>query len=61
MLGLGDENGRELSSLGEGVQYAFNILLQIIEIIYNVKATRKPEDFEERLINRDGKNSFLYS
>ena len=58
MLGLGDENGRELSSLGEGVQYAFNILLQIIEIIYNVKVTRKPEDFEERLINRDGKKLF---
>lgn len=58
LLGLRDENGRELSSLGEGVQYAFNILLQIIEIIYNVKATRKPEDFEERLINRDGKKLF---
>lgn len=58
LLGLGDENGRELSSLGEGVQYAFNILLQIIEIIYNVKVTRKPEDFEERLINRDGKKLF---
>lgn len=58
LLGLGDENGRELSSLGEGVQYAFNILLQIIEIIYNVMATRKPEDFEERLINRDGKKLF---
>ena len=58
LLGLGDENGRELSSLGEGVQYAFNILLQIIEIIYNVKATRKHEDFEERLINRDGKKLF---
>lgn len=58
LVGLGDENGRELSSLGEGVQYAFNILLQIIEIIYNVKVTRKPEDFEERLINRDGKKLF---
>ena len=58
LLGLGDESGRELSSLGEGVQYAFNILLQIIEIIYNVKVTRKPEDFEERLINRDGKKLF---
>ena len=58
LLGLGDENGRELSSLGEGVQYAFNILLQIIEIIYDVKTTRKPEDFEERLINRDGKKLF---
>ena len=58
LLGLGDESGRELSSLGEGVQYAFNILLQITEIIYDVKTTRKPEDFEERLINRDGKKLF---
>ena len=58
MLGLGDENGRELGSLGEGIQYAFNILLQIIEIIHNTKITRKPEDFEERLINKNGKKLF---
>lgn len=58
MLGLGDENGRELGLLGEGIQYAFNILLQIIEIIYNTKLTRKPEDFEERLIDKDGKKLF---
>lgn len=58
MLGLGDENGRELNELGEGIQYAFNILLQIIEIIYNVKMTRKLEDFEDRLINKNGKKFF---
>lgn len=58
LLGLGNENGRELSSLGEGVQYAFNILLQIIEIIHNIKVTRKPEDFEERLIDKEGKKLF---
>lgn len=58
MLGLGDENGRELNELGEGIQYAFNILLQVIEIIYNVKMTRKAEDFEERLINKNGKKLF---
>ena len=58
LLGLGDENGRESSSLGEGVQYAFNILLQIIEIIHNIKVTRKPEDFEERLIDKEGKKLF---
>lgn len=58
LLGLGDENGRELSSLGEGVQYAFNILLQIIEIIHNIKVTRKPEDFEERLIEKAGRKLF---
>ena len=58
MLGLGDENGRELGSLGEGIQYAFNILLQIIEIIHTSKITRKPEDFEERLIDKDGRKLF---
>lgn len=58
MLGLGDENGRELNELGEGIQYAFNILLQIIEIIHNVKTTRKPEDFAERLIEKNGKKLF---
>lgn len=38
--------------------YFDKYLNEIIEIIYNVKATRKPEDFEERLINRDGKKLF---
>lgn len=58
LLGLGDENGRELSALGEGIQYAFNILLQIIEIIHNVKMTRKQEDFEERLITKNDEKLF---
>ena len=58
LLGLGNENGRELSSLGEGIQYAFNILLQIIEIIYSTKSTRRQEDFEERLINKENKKFF---
>lgn len=58
MLGLGDENGRKLDSLGDGIQYAFNILLQIIEIIYTTKITRKPEDFEERLIMKEEKKFF---
>lgn len=58
MLELGDENGREIGALGEGIQYAFNILLQILEIIYTTKVTRKPEDFEERLIDKNGKKIF---
>ena len=58
LLTLGDDNGRDLSSLGEGIQYAFNILLQIIDIIYTVKTTRKLEDFEERLIIKEGKKLF---
>ncbi|MEE3494858.1 MAG: AAA family ATPase [Butyrivibrio sp.] len=58
MLELGDENGRDLSSLGEGIQYAFNIILQIIEIIHSNKIIRKPEDFEDRLVVIDGKKLF---
>ena len=58
MLLLGDENGRELSSLGEGIQYAFNIILQIIDGIYDTKISRKPEEFDERLITIDEKKFF---
>ncbi len=58
MLMLGDENGRELASLGEGIQYAFNIILQIIEVIHNTKISRKPEEFTERLICDGDKKYF---
>lgn len=58
MLGIGDINGRDLSKLGEGIQYAFNILLQIVENIYSVKSSRKPEKFEERLIISNGKKLY---
>jgi len=58
ILMLGDENRREIGSLGEGIQYAFNILLQIIETIHNVKISRRDEDFQERLIIVDGRKYF---
>lgn len=58
LLMLGDENGREISSLGEGIQYSFNIILQIMEIIHNAKISSKPEQFEERLICDEGKKYF---
>ncbi len=58
LLMLGDENGRELASLGEGIQYAFNIILQIIETIHSTKISRKPEEFMERLITDGNKKYF---
>ena len=58
ILGLGDETGRDINLLGEGIQYAFNILLQIIEKIYSVKTSRKPEEFENRLIITNDKKLF---
>ena len=50
LLILGDQNGRELTSLGEGIQYAFNIILQIIDAIYRSMLGKTPEEFRERLI-----------
>ena len=48
---MGDQNGRELTSLGEGIQYAFNIILQIIDAIYRVYVRKTPEELlGERLI-----------
>lgn len=50
LLILGDETGRELASLGVGIQYAFNIILQIIDAIYRSMLGKTPEEFRERLI-----------
>ena len=58
VLMLGDDSGRELTSLGEGIQYAFNIILQIIEIIHSTKTSRTPEKFEGRLVCCGGKKYF---
>lgn len=58
LLMLGDDSGRELASLGEGIQYAFNIILQIVEIIYSTKNSRKPENFAESLVCEGDKRYF---
>lgn len=58
LLGLCDKDGRDLNELGDGIQYAFNILLHIIEIIHYVKETRDLNDYENVLINKNGKKYF---
>lgn len=58
VLGLGDINGHDMSELGEGIQYAFNIILQIVENIYSIKSSRKHEKFEERLIVDEGRKYY---
>lgn len=58
LLMLGDESGRELASLGEGIQYAFNIILQIVEIIHTAQISRRSEEFVERLICDGDKKYF---
>jgi putative ATP-dependent endonuclease of OLD family len=50
LLAVGDSSEREITSLGQGIQYSFNIILQILDSIYGVQSTRNEEDFKERLI-----------
>lgn len=58
LLGLGDGSGHSLDSLGEGIQFAFNIILQIIELICKVKLNHTNDIFEERLLSIDQKKYF---
>lgn len=59
MLELGDKDGRNINNLGEGIQYAFNIILQIMECIYDIKKSRSEDDFNERLVtDNSGKRLF---
>ena len=58
LLGLGDGSGHSLDSLGEGIQFAFNIILQIIELICKVKLNYTNDIFKERLLWIDQKKYF---
>ncbi|MGE5416037.1 MAG: ATP-dependent nuclease [Acidobacteriota bacterium] len=53
LLELGDTDGRNLSSLGDGLQYSFNIFLNILELLVHLQTTKKEEDFENLLIKKD--------
>lgn len=53
LLEIGDSNGRNISELGDGLQYSFNIFLNILELLVNLKTTKKDEDFESLLIKCD--------
>ncbi|HEY5525415.1 MAG TPA: TOPRIM nucleotidyl transferase/hydrolase domain-containing protein [Clostridium sp.] len=56
LLEIGDTNGRCLSSLGDGLQYSFNIFLNILELIVHLKTTKKEEDYENLMIkDKEGK------
>lgn len=59
LLEIGDTNGRSLSSLGDGLQYSFNIFLNILELLVHLKMTKKEEDFENLLIKDGEGNKYL--
>lgn len=58
LLEIGDATGRNISELGDGLQYSFNIFLHILELLVHLKTTKKEEDFENLLITDE--NGFRY-
>ncbi|MBN1638516.1 MAG: AAA family ATPase [Ignavibacteriales bacterium] len=50
LLEIGDANGRSISKLGDGLQYSFNIFLNILELLVHLKTTKKENDFDNLLI-----------
>jgi len=59
LLDIGDTSGRSLSHLGDGLQYSFNIFLNILELLVHLKKTKKEEDYENLLIKDDDGNKYL--
>lgn len=59
LIEIGDSNGRNISELGDGLQYSFNIFLNILELLVHLKTTKKEEDFESLLIKNEDGDKFL--
>lgn len=59
LLEIGDGFGRELSELGDGVQYSFNVFLNILELIVHLKTSKKDEDFNNLLIENNAGKRYL--
>ncbi|AST93232.1 hypothetical protein BC6307_19200 [Sutcliffiella cohnii] len=59
ILELGDVNQKNISRLGDGLQYSFNIYLHILDLLVHLKTTKKEEDFENLLIIFDNGKKLL--
>ena len=59
LLELGDSCGRPLRKLGDGVQYSFNLFLNILELIVHLKTSKKEDDFNDLLIEDEDGDKFL--
>ncbi|MBT2683367.1 AAA family ATPase [Bacillus sp. ISL-37] len=59
LLEIGDDSGRSLDRLGDGLRYSFNIFLNILELLINLKTTKKAEDFEGLLITYENGKRYL--
>ncbi|MDQ4681116.1 hypothetical protein, partial [Stenotrophomonas maltophilia group sp. RNC7] len=59
LLEIGDSFGRPLSKLGDGVQYSFNVFLNILELLVHLKTTKKDEEFNNMLIEDEEGDKYL--
>ncbi|MDK2919862.1 MAG: putative ATP-dependent endonuclease of the family [Candidatus Petromonas sp.] len=59
LLEIGDVTGRNISELGDGLQYSFNIFLHILEVLVHLKTTKKDEDFKSLLITDENGLRYL--
>lgn len=59
LLEIGDDNGRSLDRLGDGLRYSFNIFLNILDLLVNLKTTKREEDFESLIITFENGKRYL--
>ncbi|MBM7556306.1 ATP-dependent nuclease [Halanaerobacter jeridensis] len=59
ILEVGDNTGKSLNELGDGLQYSFNIFLYILDLLIKLKTNKKEEKFNNILINDDEGNRYL--
>ncbi|MBK5261057.1 MAG: AAA family ATPase [Peptostreptococcaceae bacterium] len=59
LLDIGDGFGRPLSKLGDGVQYSFNVFLNILELLVHLKTSKKDEEFDNLLIEDEWGDKYL--
>ncbi len=59
LLEIGDDSGRSLDKLGDGLRYSFNIFLNILELLVNIRTTKKEEDFEGLLLTYENGKRYL--
>lgn len=59
LLDIGDGFGRPLNKLGDGIQYSFNVFLNILELLVHLKTSKKAEEFNNLLIEGECGDKYL--
>lgn len=59
LLDIGDDSNMPLGNLGDGVQYSFNIFLNILELLVNIKTYNTEDIFNLRLIEENNGKRYL--